>query len=70
MQPVHGKPPTRNQVRAVFEASAAVFDLPPRATFGDLAEQVSRLGERHVDLLVGVYVKTDLGQNDDIETGP
>ena len=34
---------TSHQIRALFKASSAFFDLPATATFGDLAERV-RLG--------------------------
>ena len=49
---------TSNQVRAVFQVSAAFFDLPATATLGDLAERISKLGDHHVDPLSGIDVRT------------
>jgi hypothetical protein len=49
---------TSHQVRALFQASAAFFDLPATATFGDLAERVTRLGDHHIDPLSGIDVRS------------
>lgn len=49
---------TANQVRAVFQASAAFFNLPATATRGDLAERVSKLGDHQVAPLNGIDVMT------------
>lgn len=46
-----------NQVRALFQASAAFFDLPATATFGDLAERIAKLGDHHPDPLSGIDVR-------------
>jgi hypothetical protein len=43
----HVANPTPNHVRAVFAATAAFFDLPRVATFGQLADRLCSLGERH-----------------------
>jgi hypothetical protein len=48
---------TSHQVQALFQTSAAFFDLPASATFGDLAERVARLGDHHIDPLSGIYVR-------------
>ena len=50
---------TSHQVRALFQASAAFFDLPVTATFGDLAERIAKLGDHHVDPLSGIDVRAN-----------
>ena len=51
--------PSQNHVRAVFETSAAFFDLPPVATFGDLADRLCRLGEHHDGPLTSIDIETE-----------
>jgi hypothetical protein len=52
------EPSTENHVRVVFETSTASFDMPRVATFEDLADRLSRLGEHHVGPLTAVRIET------------
>lgn len=47
----------RNRVLAVFECSAAVFDLPRAATLGELAGRLAHLSERHDGALTSVDIR-------------
>jgi hypothetical protein len=47
----------QNRVMAVFESSAAIFELPRAATFEDLASRLAYLGERHDGALASVDVR-------------
>jgi hypothetical protein len=49
--------PTQNRVMAMFESSAAVFELPRAATLEDLAGRLARLSERHDGALISVDVR-------------
>lgn len=51
--------PTPNHVRAVFQTSAAFFDLPPVATFADLADRLCLLGERHAGALTSIDIQAE-----------
>jgi hypothetical protein len=52
---------TQHHVRAVFETSAAFFDLSRVATFEDLADRLCRVGEHHdgpltsIDIEIGAW---------------
>jgi hypothetical protein len=46
-----------NQVIAIFDARAVLFDLSPAATFEDLSERLAQIVERHGDTLVSVDVR-------------
>jgi hypothetical protein len=48
---------TENHVRAVFETSTSSFDMPRVATFEDLADRLSRLGEHHEGPLTSVNIE-------------
>jgi len=47
----------QNRVMAVFESSAAVFELPPAATLEDLAGRLAHLSEGHDGTLISVDVR-------------
>jgi hypothetical protein len=47
----------QNRVMAVFESSAAVFELPQAATLEDLAGRLAHLGEGHDGTLISVDVR-------------
>jgi hypothetical protein len=49
--------PTQNRVLAMFETSAAFFELPRVATLEDLADRLAHLSERHGGALISVDVK-------------
>ena len=49
--------PTQTRVLAVFETSAALFELPRVATLEDLAGRLARLSERHGEALISVDVR-------------
>ena len=49
--------PTQNRVMAMFESSAAVFELPRAATLEDLAGRLAHLSERHDGALISVDVR-------------
>ena len=51
--------PSQNHIRAVFETSTAFFDLPPVATFGDLADRLCRLGEHHDGPLTSIDIESE-----------
>jgi len=51
--------PPQKHVRAVFRTSAAFFDMPRVATFGDLADRLCSLGERHAGPLTSINIQTD-----------
>ena len=53
--------PTQNRVMAVFEASAAFFELPRAATREDLAGRLAHLSERHDGALMSVDVRVGSG---------
>lgn len=57
MRHLHVERPPQNRVTAVFEASALSFELPPAATFEDLAERLADLGDRHDGTLISVDVR-------------
>ena len=46
--------PTPNHVRAVFAATTAFFELPRVSTFGQLAERLCSLGDRHEGPLTSI----------------
>ena len=48
---------TENHVRAVFATSTSSFDMSRVATFEDLADRLSRLGERHDGALTGISIE-------------
>ena len=45
-----------NRVRAVFQTSAAFFDMPRAATFEQLADRLCSLGEHHAGPLSRIDV--------------
>jgi hypothetical protein len=47
----------QNRVMAVFESSAAVFELPQAATLEDLAGRLAHLSEGHDGTLISVDVR-------------
>jgi hypothetical protein len=57
MQNPHIVHPTQNRVMAVFESSAAVFELPRTATLEDLAGRLAHLSEQHDGTLISVDVR-------------
>ena len=57
MQHFRMEQPTQNRVMALFETSAAFFELPPVATLEDLAGRLARLSKRHGGALVSVDVR-------------
>lgn len=48
--------PKRCRVTAIFQTESAFFELPPAATFGDLADRVDHLSRQKHAALVGVNV--------------
>lgn len=48
---------TESHVRAVFATSTASFDMPRVATFEDLADRLSRLGEHHDGPLTSISIE-------------
>jgi hypothetical protein len=46
-----------NRVHAVFATSTSSFDMPPVATFEDLADRLSRLGEHHAGPLSSIRIE-------------
>ena len=59
MQRLRTERPMQNHVRAVFEASALSFELPPAATLEDLAGRLARLSERYDGALIRVDVRVN-----------
>ena len=57
MQNHHIDLATQNRVMAVFESSAAVFELPRAATLADLAGRLAHLSEGHDGALMSVDVR-------------
>ena len=57
MQHPRTERPTQTRVLAVFETSAAVFELPQVATLEDLAGRLAHLSERHGGALISVDVR-------------
>jgi hypothetical protein len=57
VQNPHIEHPTQNRVMAMFESSAAVFELPRAATLEDLAGRLAHLSERHDGALINVDVR-------------
>ena len=57
MQNAHIEHPIQNRVMAMFESSAAVFELPRTATLETLADRLARLSERHDGALISVDVR-------------
>lgn len=57
MQHPRAEHPTQTRVLAMFETSAAFFELPRVATLEDLAGRLARLSERHGSPLVSVDVR-------------
>ncbi len=57
VQNPHIEHPTQNRVMAVFESSAAVFELPRAATLEHLAGRLAHLSERHDGALISVNVR-------------
>ena len=57
MQDPHIGHATQNRVMAVFESSAAVFELPRAATLEDLAGRLAHLSEGHDGALISVDVR-------------
>ena len=57
MKHVQWGAPKRCRVTAIFQSDSAFFELPPAATFGDLADRVGRLARRKHDALIGLKVK-------------
>ena len=55
----HVANPPPNHVRAVFAATAAFFDLPRVATFGQLADRLCSLGEHHDGPLTSIEFVPD-----------
>jgi hypothetical protein len=60
VQNPHIEHPTQNRVTAMFESSAAVFELPRGATLEDLAGRLAHLSERHDGALISVDVRVSL----------
>jgi hypothetical protein len=60
VQNPHIEHPTQNRVMAMFESSAAVFELPRAATLEDLAGRLAHLSERHDGALISVDVRVSL----------
>jgi hypothetical protein len=54
---VHIDHAMQNRVMAVFESSAAVFELPQAATLEDLAGRLAHLSEGHDGTLISVDVR-------------
>jgi hypothetical protein len=54
---VHVDHAMQNRVMAVFESSAAVFELPQAATLEDLAGRLAHLSEGHDGTLISVDVR-------------
>lgn len=46
-----------NHVRAVFATSTSAFDISRAATFEQLADRLSRLGEHHDGPLTGISIE-------------
>ena len=57
MQRLRIERPKQNRVIAVFESSAAFFELPRAATLEDLAGHLAHLSERHDGALISVDVR-------------
>ena len=57
MENPHTGHATQNRVMAVFESSAAVFELPRAATLEDLAGRLAHLSAGHDGALVSVDVR-------------
>lgn len=57
MQHSHIGHPTQNRVMAMFESSAAVFELPQAATLEDLAGRLAHLSEWQDGALISVDVR-------------
>jgi hypothetical protein len=60
MQDPHIGQATQNRVMAVFESSAAVFELPRAATLEELAGRLAHLSEGHDGALMSVDVRVGL----------
>jgi hypothetical protein len=54
---IHAGYAMQNRVMAVFESSAAVFELPRAATLEDLAGRLAHLSEGHDGTLISVDVR-------------
>jgi hypothetical protein len=48
---------TEKRVRAVFATSTSSFEMSRAATFADLADRLSRLGERHDGPLTSIRIE-------------
>ena len=57
MQRPRTEDPTPTRVLAMFETSAAFFEMPRVATLEDLAGRLARLRERHGGALISVDVR-------------
>ena len=57
MQRLRIERPKQSRVKAVFESSAAFFELPRAATLEDLAGRLAYLSERHDGALISVDVR-------------
>lgn len=57
MQNTHIDHATQNRVMAMFDSSAAVFELPQAATLEDLAGRLAHLSEGHDGALISVDVR-------------
>jgi hypothetical protein len=57
VQNLHTGHAMQNRVMAVFESSAAVFELPRTATFAELAGRLAHLSEGHDGALMSVDVR-------------
>jgi hypothetical protein len=51
-----------SHVRAVFATSTSSLDLSRTATFEELADRLSRLGEHHDGPLIGISIERDPSQ--------
>lgn len=56
MKHIQWETPPYCRVTAIFQTDSAFFELPPAATFGDLADRVDRLSRQKHDALVGLSV--------------
>ena len=56
MKQIQWGTPPYCRVTAIFQTDSAFFELPPAATFGDLADRVDHLSRRKHAALVGVNV--------------
>lgn len=56
MKQIRWGTPPHCRVTAIFRTDSAFFELPPAATFGDLADRVAHLSRQKHAALVGVNV--------------